>query len=517
MKEFNVEGVCIPEIHYMVKVDEKLSQINKLIERNKYFTINRARQYGKTTTLSSVLREFDGKYLVLKISFEGLGDFSFSSDKAFNETFISLVAKRLKQNKVDSSIVDNWVENKDNLDKLEDLSDKITNLAEESDKEILLLIDEVDKSSNNQLFLHFLGMLRNKYLDRADGLDSTFKSVILAGVYDVKNLKLKLRDDEEKKFNSPWNIAAEFDVDMSFNPREISTMLEEYEKDYKMGMDIEVLSKEIYNFTSGYPFLVSSLCKTIDEKLDKNWSLQGLQDAVKILLDESNTLFDDLIKNIENYKDIYNVAYSLLIDNENISYNRDVYSLGIMLGILKNEEGKLAIHNKIFEIRLYNYMIGKKHSEEIGRRLSNYTTIGMYENEDGTLDIHTALLKYQEYMKSVYGKFDKEFIERQGRLLLLAFFKPIINGKGFYFVESQTGFEQRQDVVITFGKKKYIIELKIWRGEKYHQQGIQQLNEYLELENADEGYLVIYDKTDKKEYKTDNIKLNEKDVFAIWV
>ena len=52
---------------------------------------------------------------------------------------------------------------------------------------------------------------------REQGEDKTFHSVILAGVHDVKNLKLKLRPDEERKYNSPWNIAVEFDIDMDFN------------------------------------------------------------------------------------------------------------------------------------------------------------------------------------------------------------------------------------------------------------------------------------------------------------
>ena len=58
----------------------------------------------------------------------------------------------------------------------------------------------------------FLGMLRRKYLTRR--AEPTFQSVILAGVHDVKNLKLKMRPDAEHQYNSPWNIAADFTVDM---------------------------------------------------------------------------------------------------------------------------------------------------------------------------------------------------------------------------------------------------------------------------------------------------------------
>ena len=48
-KYFNVNADCKPNMHYMVHLDERLKEIKKMIERGDYFTINRARQYGKTT------------------------------------------------------------------------------------------------------------------------------------------------------------------------------------------------------------------------------------------------------------------------------------------------------------------------------------------------------------------------------------------------------------------------------------------------------------------------------------
>lgn len=68
------------------------------------------------------------------------------------------------------------------------------------------MIDEIDQSSNNQLFLSLLGMLRNKYLLRNEGKDYTFHSVILTRVHDVKSLKVKMPPDEEHKYNSHWGI-----------------------------------------------------------------------------------------------------------------------------------------------------------------------------------------------------------------------------------------------------------------------------------------------------------------------
>ena len=130
----------------------------------------------------------------------------------------------------------------------------------------------------------------------------TFQSVILAGVYDIKNLKLKVRKETEHQYNSPWNIAADFNVDMSFFPRDIEGMLLDYENDHHTGMDIREISQLIYDYTSGYPYLVSRICKLADETVSQEpgfpvetaWSHEGIIDAVGVLLRRPNTLFDDM-------------------------------------------------------------------------------------------------------------------------------------------------------------------------------------------------------------------------------
>lgn len=101
------------------------------------------------------------------------------------------------------------------------------------------MIGEVDKSSNNQVFLSFLSLLREKYLDQMKGRDITFKTVILAGVYDIKNLKLKLLPNAEPKYNSPWNVDADFNLDINLSRSEISSMLRDYENDRNIGIDID--------------------------------------------------------------------------------------------------------------------------------------------------------------------------------------------------------------------------------------------------------------------------------------
>jgi hypothetical protein len=102
-------------------------------------------------------------------------------------------------------------------------------------------------------------------------------------------------------FNNAGNNATDFNVDMTFHPEEIAQMLGDYENDRHTGMDMKAISEEIYKYTSGYPYLVSAICKIIDERLEADWDLDNVQRAVKIIAKGENvTLIDDLSKNIEN-------------------------------------------------------------------------------------------------------------------------------------------------------------------------------------------------------------------------
>jgi len=151
-------------------------------------------------------------------------------------------------------------------------------------------------------------------------------------------------------------------VDMSFNPAEISGMLSSYESDHNTGMDISSIASEIHSYTSGYPYLTSRICKHIDEKLVKDWTPSGVNNAVQILLGEANTLFDDMIKNLENSRELYNLLYDLLFLGKEIEFNIDnpLINLGLTYGFLeKGECNKTKVSNKIFEMRIHNYFISK--------------------------------------------------------------------------------------------------------------------------------------------------------------
>lgn len=518
VKKFNITGKCHPTKHYMADVSGKLEHIRKMVEEGDYFIINRPRQYGKTTTLyvlSELLRK-TGNYIVLNTSFEGIGDVIFQDEKMFSTGLISQWAKYAKVYAPDWA---NWLlEQSPNILNLDDVSELITELVNKTEKEVVLIIDEVDKSSNNQLFVSFLAMLRSKYLE--NDIFKTFHSVILAGVHDVKTLKLKIRPGDEAKFNSPWNIAAEFKLDMTLKPYEIKPMLDAYVVDKGIEMDTKLMSERLFYYTSGYPFLVSKLCKMLDDDMSETgksdvWTDGYLDLTVRQLVLETNTNFENVIKNLENNPILYQIVYKMLIEVEYQDYNvhDPNINLGIVHGIFTNGRG-IKIHNKIYEELIYHYMTSKTKSNLL---LAEYTISKDFKLADNSLNMELVLRKFQAFMREQYSKKDRTFLEQNGRLVFLAFMKPILNGHGYDFKEAQISEERRLDVTITFYQHKYVAELKIWRGEAAHEEGMNQLTEYLERLALTQGYLIIFDHNEIKSWHSEWFEHDRKKIFAVWV
>lgn len=249
---FNVTGPCIPLAHYMVDISKKIDHIiTEYVDAGAYFIINRARQYGKTTTLELLYKRLLGTSIVFKLSFEGKDEYFASLDTLADGLRDDFHTMLLGQN---AELAPLFAEEINERFPLKDLGRRITQLCQQAGRPVVLIIDEVDKACDNQLFLTFLGWLRDQYISKNTLGDPqfTFQSVILAGVHDIKNLRMKIRPEEKHRYNSPWNIATRFDVDMSFSAPEIESMLEEYEAQHQWGSISQ-------RFPSGCPIILAGI------------------------------------------------------------------------------------------------------------------------------------------------------------------------------------------------------------------------------------------------------------------
>lgn len=77
--------------------------------------------------------------------------------------------------------------------------------------------------------------------------------------------------------------------------------------------------------------------------------------------------------------------------------------------------------------------------------------------------LFASFTKQDDITESFSGSTDK-FIEDNGRKLFLLYIRPLINGSGNYYIESQTRSMGHTDLIIDYHGKQYVIEMKIWHG-----------------------------------------------------
>jgi hypothetical protein len=99
MRKFNVTGICVPDMHYMVDTSEKIDKIFELVEEKSYFTINRGRQFGKTTTIGKLRKRMPEDYLCISISFESFSSEMYADEAGFCQEFLSIIFESLEFNK----------------------------------------------------------------------------------------------------------------------------------------------------------------------------------------------------------------------------------------------------------------------------------------------------------------------------------------------------------------------------------------------------------------------------------
>ncbi|MBQ9395270.1 MAG: AAA-like domain-containing protein [Proteobacteria bacterium] len=508
----------------MVDIHERLEIIAQMVGRGDYFCINAGRQYGKTTTLYALKQALAADYEVFSISFEGLADSSYATEAnlafAILEQFY--MASMKKNNSVSAAVMELVSKAFDKYEsslriELSTFSMLIIRMCHAATRPIVLIIDEVDQASNHDSFIRILGLLRAKFLERED--IPTFQSVILAGVYDIKNLKLKIRPDTEHQYNSPWNIAARFDVDMSLPANGIEGMIAEYKSDH-VGvpevdiMDAHEMAQLLYDYTSGYPFLVSRICQILDEK-KLRWDKDGFLEAEKELLHERNTLFYDMVKKLNDFPEMRQMFKEILLNGRKFTFNRleKHIQMASLFNFITESDKAVKISNRIFETVLYDLFISEDEMNNLTSALSKEGSIDKKQFiQNGQIDMEHLLSRFAVHFNDIYGREDGKFVEEKGRKLFLLYLKPIINGVGNYYIEAQTRDETRTDIIIDYLGHQYIIELKIWLGNAYNERGEEQIAGYLDFYHAKKGYLVSFCFNKNKESGVKTIQVGDREI-----
>ena len=106
------------------------------------------------------------------------------------------------------------------------------------------------------------------------------------------------------------------------------------------------------------------ICNYMDEKF--GWQTEGVSNAVKLILTEHNPLFETLIYTFESSQNLYDYLYQILILGKRFLYTpaNSITRLAMTYDFLKEENGCVAVANRIFEMRLYNAILTSNEMQE---------------------------------------------------------------------------------------------------------------------------------------------------------
>ncbi len=119
-----------------------------------------------------------------------------------------------------------------------------------------------------------------------------------------------------------------------------------------------------------------------------------------------------------------------------------------------------------------------------------------YITPDGQLQMQPLLDNFMDFIARAGHRIlqvpqtPKEFV---GQYLLFTYLDQFVRLVcGTMYLEVQTG-RGRIDLLILHNQQKYIVETKIWEGERLYQAGKKQLAKYIKMEEAVEGYYIVFD------------------------
>lgn len=102
---------------------------------------------------------------------------------------------------------------------------------------------------------------------------------------------------------------------------------------------------------------------------------------MKIIVQGNNTLMDDLSKNLENYPEFREFMFSVAVNGTSYAFTllNPMVSMGNMFSYIKNKDGRVAIHNLVFEEALFLYFTvdyAIKNQDKLAPFQSNYILNG---------------------------------------------------------------------------------------------------------------------------------------------
>ena len=362
---------------------------------------------------------------------------------------------------------------------------------EYGEQKIVLIIDEFDGIPKAAVS-GFLNALRHIYLT---GKNRCIYSVGIIGVKSITQLNYD-------RSISPFNIQDEFNLP-NFTVEQVRELLAQYTEETGQ-LFAPAVPEMLYKQTGGQPFLVNRFAQILTEELEipkaETITMAHSREAYVHLLDEDNTNISHLLTNIRRDPRFESFLMRIASYDKGVHFSRDneiIAELATYGVITKDTDRMCKIVSPIYQHRIMQafkpLVNGLEHEYFPEDSETNFID---YIAPDGTIALAALLNNFQAFIARIGFRIlqvpetPQEFV---GQYLLYAYLDEFVQSiGGVMYLEVQTG-RGKIDLLIIHKQRKYIVETKIWEGERRYQAGKEQLLAYLKLEQVTEGYYVVFD------------------------
>lgn len=494
-KYFNIAGPCNNKSHYMVPVLKKIKEIERLVEYGQYFVIHAPRQTGKTTLIKELVNFYNaqGNYYALYCSLESVQ--VFTEPKEGIPEIFKIIGSELKYSQLP------FKEKFGDSLNLEDPSILIKNSLRDYclllDKPFVVFFDEIDGLQNGTL-ITFLRQLRDGYITRPE--IPFVHSIALVGMRNIRDYKTKIRDTKQALGSaSPFNIITKALTIKNFLLSDIEILYAQHTEATAQVFERTAIDK-VFEQTDGQPWLVNAIAREVIEEIltndyTKEITVELVEQAIQNIILRRDTHIDSLLDKLKEPRVRQIIEPIILGKTNEIDILNDDYQYCLDLGLIKDTHRILQPANRIY-------------GEVIIRTLSYNTQYQLYSqipnkwiDHLGQIDMTGLLKGFQQFWRENSDiwieKYD--YKEAAPHLILQAFLQRIINGGGSILREYAAGRE-RMDLCVVFQNNKYPIELKIRYSKSVIQEGLVQLSNYMTTLGETTGWLVIFDRTEKRNW-----------------
>ena len=508
MRFFNTEGpVCLDD-HYAIRpldrvdIDEYLA----LIRAKRYFVLHAPRQTGKTSALIA-LRDLlnsgeAGSFRCVDVNVE-VGQVARDDVAEGMRAILSIMASQalLSGDDYPDRV---WPDTLAKVGPNDALRHVLTNWCLENPVPLVLLVDEIDSLVGDTL-LSVLRQLRAGYQTRPGAFP---QSVVLCGVRDIRDHRIRSSSGEVVAGGSPFNIAAKSLRMDDFTEAETRALMAQHTEETGQRFTPEALDA-VWTQTRGQPWLVNALCAgaCFDNKAGRDRSravgADDIHAAREELILSRRTHLDQLAHKLEEER-VRRVVGPILSGGEARHQVRDLEYLRD-LGLIDGGEPP----------RIANPIYREVVPRELGYILQSSLDVrtGWYVHDGGRLDMTKLLTAFavffREHSERWLGRFP-DYPEAAPQLILQAYLQRVVNGGGR--IEREYGLGRgRTDLLVLWPREagqpsdlweRFVIECKVLRDsdrrglERTVGEGVKQTLEYMARCGAGEGHLVVIDRRD---------------------